>query len=34
MTKAANLKSAKAVFGQGKATMFEMNKLLSPHLKA
>jgi chromatin remodeling complex protein RSC6 len=24
----------KAVFGQDKATMFEMNKLLSPHLKA
>ena len=23
----------KAVFGQDKATMFEMNKLLSPHLK-
>ena len=24
----------KAVFGQDKATMFEMNKLLSPHLAA
>ncbi len=23
----------KAVFGQDKATMFEMNKLISPHLK-